>query len=490
MSRTLRRVLLPLSVLFAFAACSSTDDSESGDDSAFPDFSEGYNGPDTGAEGAGTESGTPEGGDDASEGQADGAAEGDQDGQGDDGDATDPGDSEGGADSGGTGDPDGSGFEYECEPGEIEACITLCNTQGVRKCLKEWGPCVPLAEQCDNCEDDDCNGVVNDNCGEAKDCDPTPEVTCPIAAITISPSASADVGSTIVLSGAGSVAASGPVASWTWSVTAPAGSTSAFVPSAFVQSPSFVIDVAGEFLFALEVTDLQGTKSCVPAVKTAVGVPFPPAEPEVGCADGQREGFLDEDAYPQIAACSGGWATPGITPDTVVPTCGRKGGDDGALADGAGCSSADLCAQGWHVCEGWKEVAAKSPTGCAGATPPGAPSKSHFFAIRQPSANNIVCGDWGDGFNDVFGCGNLGVGLAPDKGCGPLDRALASTQPDTCGFNEAQPPLGPWECKGGAGSDLKEGQFITKKGCPNKSCQYDGQPVGSGDKGGVLCCRD
>jgi hypothetical protein len=31
---------------------------------------------------------------------------------------------------------------------------------------------------------------------------------------------------------------------------------------------------------------------------------------------------------------------------------------------------------------------------------------------------------------------------------------------------------------------------VTKKGCPNHSCSYDGAPVGSSDKGGVLCCRD
>jgi hypothetical protein len=142
------------------------------------------------------------------------------------------------------------------------------------------------------------------------------------------------------------------------------------------------------------------------------------------------------------------------------------------------------------VCRGWQEVAAKSSTGCAGSTPPDAKPKSLFFAIVQPSKNFSVCGAEGDGDNDVFGCGNLGHTLSADKNCGPLDRALASMQADTCGYNEAEPPLGPWECKGGAGSDLKEGAFVTKKACQGGSCSYDGQPVNPSDKGGVLCCRD
>jgi hypothetical protein len=101
-----------------------------------------------------------------------------------------------------------------------------------------------------------------------------------------------------------------------------------------------------------------------------------------------------------------------------------------------------------------------------------------------------VCGAWGDGDNDVFGCGNLGGGMGGDKNCGPLDRVLASTQANKCGFNEAEPGLGPWECLGDATSHLHEGAVVTKKGCQGNSCSYDGYPVGPTDKGGVLCCRD
>lgn len=460
--------------------CSSTDEgsgSES-EDSGFqgPVFDSGGGEPDSG--GGAADSGQDALGDSESP-VSDSQAE---DGTGEDG-----------------GDPDGSGsdangFDYPCEPGTIEACVTACDTPGVRKCLKDWGACIPLAEKCGNCIDDDCNSVVDDSCANAAECDP-PTETCPVAAISVTPAPPWGVGDTLQLSAAPSSAPGSTVAQWQWTVQAPAGSSSTLSPNDTVQAPTYVLDLAGQYVFTLRVWDLQGVESCVAAVKVIDSAPVPPVEPEVGCADGEREGFLNQNDYPQIAACAGAWSKPGITPDSVVPTCNRQGGDDGPQKDGGDCSAPDLCAAGWHVCNGWQELAAKSPTGCGDATPPDAKPKSLFFAIRQPSENNIVCGAPGDGFNDVFGCGNLGVAIPPDKGCGPLDRALASTQPNTCGFNEAEPNLGPWQCQEAAGvgsgaSHLNEGLLVTKKGCPNQSCSYDGAPVGSSDKGGVVCCRD
>ncbi|TNF33868.1 MAG: hypothetical protein EP329_07860 [Deltaproteobacteria bacterium] len=382
-------------------------------------------------------------------------------------------------------------FAYECEPLATEACVTSCLTVGERLCLKEWGPCVPPPEKCDNCEDDDCDGVVNDGCPPNPVCQPV-EHDCPTPAITVTPDPSTDLftGTVLQLSSDSSIAGDGTIVTWQWSVQAPPGSSATFQPSATVANPTFTVDVAGSYLFLLDVADDLGTAGCQQA-QLAVSIQvYPPLEPEVGCADGEREGFLDTDTYTHIAACSGGWSVPGITPDSVVPTCNRQGGDDGANPAGTGCASADLCATGWHLCAGWEEVAAKSPTGCAGATPPGASSESYFFAISQASVNGSVCEPVGSaGDNDVFGCGNLGNGMGGDKHCGPLDRVLASTQPDSCGWNQAMPPLGPWECIGGSGSDLHEGATVTKKACANTSCSYDGKPIDTRDKGGVLCCR-
>ncbi len=399
---------------------------------------------------------------------------------------------DGAPDSGPDGEADAAGtFDYPCVPLSTRACVTSCASAGTSRCLKDWGPCIPPEEFCGNCVDDDCDGLVNEQCPPNPECEPVTGPGCATPVIEVTEGGQLGTGTVVHLSAAASSAPSGAaITTWAWSVSAPPGSAATFAPSDAVESPTFTVDLAGQYLFSLEVWDADGGESCGPAQAAVAVVPQPPVLPAVGCADGEREGFLSLDTYTHVAACSGAWQEPGITPDTVVPMCGRQGGDDGPKADGAGCSAADLCAEGWHLCSTWHELAEKSPTGCAGATPPDAKPKSLLFALRQPSETGSVCGDWGDGFNDVFGCGNLGTALTPDKGCGPLDRVMASTQPQSCGFNEAEPGLGPWECKGDAESHLHEGALVTKDACQDQSCSYDGYPVGPADKGGVLCCRD
>ncbi len=215
----------------------------------------------------------------------------------------------------------------------------------------------------------------------------------------------------------------------------------------------------------------------------------PDPQPEAGCADGSREGFQDWDAYPDIAACSGAWTEPGVTRSDLEPTCDHGSGNDSWNREGTGCSAVDICQVGWHVCEGNDEVQDNAGS-CDDAVPPGTPNKSLFFAVAQASELGTVCEYSGTGDNDVFGCGNLGTELGGDKDCGALTHALASTHPDACGFNEAEPSLGPWECVGGDDSHYHEGALVTKKGCPGGSCSYDGYPIDNSDKGGVLCCRN
>lgn len=388
-----------------------------------------------------------------------------------------------------TADVKKNGFNYECKPLTVESCVTACGSAGTRKCLKEWGPCMPPSEFCGNCADDDCNGLINEGCAPNPSCSP-PQVACPIALINVSEGTSVGTQAVLHLSAAGSYGqGKATIAKWAWSVQAPLGAGGSFLPGANVQAPTYLADVAGQYLFHLDVWDDQGVQSCVPALLAVTAAPSPPVKATVGCADGTREGFVDMAAYPQIAACAGAWDHPGITPDSVVATCANQGGNSGPKASGIGCAAPDLCAVGWHICKGWQEVAQKSPSGCADATPADAKPKSLFFAIRQPSADGSVCGSWGDGFNDVFGCGNLGSTLGPDKKCGPLDRVLASTKPNACGFNEAEPSLGPWECIGPGKSDLQEGANVTKKACQGASCQYDGAPIEAWQKGGVVCCE-
>ena len=174
-----------------------------------------------------------------------------------------------------------------------------------------------------------------------------------------------------------------------------------------------------------------------------------------GCADGEREGFVDLAAQPDVAGCAGGFTEPGLR-IAAAPACGRGAGDDGINPDGVGCNASDLCAAGWQVCASAAAVAAASASGtCEGLVPDDVPL---FFATRQSGPGGAECGD---GANDLFGCGTLGA--APAASCAPLDRFS----------NDLCVDLGaPWSC----GADgLAEADTVTKPG-----------PTA----GGVLCCRD
>lgn len=208
----------------------------------------------------------------------------------------------------------------------------------------------------------------------------------------------------------------------------------------------------------------------------AVGCVFPNTECG-GCADGQREAFRDLARYPDIAACSGGFALQGLAREQS-PMCGRAAGDDGPNPNGIGCTASDLCAPSWHVCRSAGEVSMRSRDGCMGASdaPP-----STFYASRQTGpgclqcstgtasgcTNNSCradCAPAPDVSNDLFGCGN--VGSVPQASCGPLNRSsnnLCSALP------------APWRCDEGANADVHESDVVRKTGSAS---------------GGVLCCRD
>jgi hypothetical protein len=196
---------------------------------------------------------------------------------------------------------------------------------------------------------------------------------------------------------------------------------------------------------------------------------------DVGCSDGAREGFLDAALYPDIAACSGGFQVAGLL-GALAPKCNLGGGDDSANPGGAGCSAADLCAGGWHVCESAAEVAERSPTGCDGSVGVNEPV---FFVTGQsgPGCGLCALGSSPDPecgtcnctpgclqtdltANDLFGCGSAG---ATPGDCGVLDRFSGNV----CNGLPA-----PWSCASGDGCD--EAHQVVKPG--------------SG-AGGVLCCR-
>jgi PPE-repeat protein len=188
---------------------------------------------------------------------------------------------------------------------------------------------------------------------------------------------------------------------------------------------------------------------------------------KAGCADGTREGFVSLDRYPNLAACAGAWTVPGfVGPETKMPQCQRHAGNDGTRADGMGCSVADLCAEGWHVCESINEFKTSTSSCLDGYSQFG--GTPVFFATRQRGSGmgTVTCDpkSGGDGTNNVYGCGN--IGSAPDGSCAPFNRMLRDND---CRNNR------PWACEDGPiNYNVLELSDITK---PGK------------DRGGVLCCR-
>lgn len=67
--------------------------------------------------------------------------------------------------SAGTGASSGSGGSggQECSPGTTASCTTSCGSTGVKGCALDgtWSDCVPPAESC-NSQDDDCDNAVDD----------------------------------------------------------------------------------------------------------------------------------------------------------------------------------------------------------------------------------------------------------------------------------------------------------------------------------------
>ena len=60
---------------------------------------------------------------------------------------------------------------------------------------------------------------------------------------------------------------------WEWSVEQPVGSQSVFVPSHTVPNPTFEANVAGSYLFVLDVWDGGGVRSCIPAAYEVLVIP-------------------------------------------------------------------------------------------------------------------------------------------------------------------------------------------------------------------------
>ena len=92
--------------------------------------------------------------------------------------------------------------------------------------------------------------------------------SCPTANITIAEGEEVIPQTPLHLDSASSTATNGAITGWEWSVVQPSGSASVFLPSPYVQNPTFEANVVGEYIFRLKVYDALGTASCEEATKT------------------------------------------------------------------------------------------------------------------------------------------------------------------------------------------------------------------------------
>jgi len=209
--------------------------------------------------------------------------------------------------------------------------------------------------------------------------------------------------------------------------------------------------------------DAGGDPLALPDDAPAAEVLEPPGQPGPGCSDGTREGFRNYALWPNIAGCAGGFSVPGVIgPPGLKPACGLLAGDGSANPNGVGCSAADLCAAGWHICQDGTDVVNHSPTGdCESCVPAGEP---RFFLVSSGASPMGICTPDRNAANDLHGCGGLGQPESAE--CAPLTRRM--------GFADCIATGNVWAC-GTAVQGTQEAALVTKAG-----------PT----LGGVLCCMD
>lgn len=94
------------------------------------------------------------------------------------------------------------------------------------------------------------------------------EVECPTAVIIVQEGEEVIPQTKLHLIGSQSYAASGGIAKYEWTVLQPVGSQSIFLPSSAAPDPTFEVNVAGTYVFTLNVWDEVDEPSCVPATYT------------------------------------------------------------------------------------------------------------------------------------------------------------------------------------------------------------------------------
>jgi hypothetical protein len=181
---------------------------------------------------------------------------------------------------------------------------------------------------------------------------------------------------------------------------------------------------------------------------------------DIGCADGERDAFVQIVGSFHVAGCAGGWSEPGLR---RAPTSCAGTGDDSNNPSGQGCAAANLCAGGWHICLADVEVerTVMPGTACSSVL-----DVAGFWVTQKSTANGIDCST--SGTNDLYGCG-VAQGLKLST-CNTIDKQTI----DHCsGLTDE------WQCRSAPTAQPDDGDFeldLVRKLAPSG--------------GGVLCCRD
>lgn len=166
----------------------------------------------------------------------------------------------------------------------------------------------------------------------------------------------------------------------------------------------------------------------------------------IGCADGQREAFVDPMMHARIAGCAATWAG---ALDMRAPRTGAACGDD----LGPCAAPVDACATGWHVCADTGRIGELLVvTGLECMTEPGA-----FIAASGHCTSSAPCT-----YIEPFACPTGSVACSQPICCG-----------DTCDRTNG--------CENGVWPAATAETKTAGPGCGNTP--GDGQD-------GVLCCRD
>jgi hypothetical protein len=198
-----------------------------------------------------------------------------------------------------------------------------------------------------------------------------------------------------------------------------------------------------------------------------------------GCADGTREGFREATSFPHIAGCAGAWSIPGLlSMETREPQCHHSPGQTGQ-----GCSVADLCAAGWHVCLDANDVETHSATGsCEGILPA---DEVGFFLVRAGATAQGVCSP-DPAPNDLHGCGTLGQ--PESESCAPLSRRMT--------FADCLATDGVWYCGDVCDSQPDGGVVCHAQGKIETDATDESLmealvvTKSAPTMGGALCCED